>query len=93
MSNQPIPNKAQLKSTPKRNHTWELLAAAAFVVVHLTSPLWIGELYPFTVSPMFCDSPNECCRYEVFTADGTPLDAQQFNLHMVYDGNLSLIHI
>lgn len=91
MSDQPIQNKAQDKSTPetisKRNLIWELLAAATFVVVHVTSPLWVGELYPFTISPMFCDSPSQCCRYEVFTADGTALDAQQFNLHMVYDGN------
>lgn len=36
---------------------------------------------------MFCDSPTQCCRYEVFAADGTTLDAKQFNLHMVYDGN------
>lgn len=72
---------------PKRQHRWELLAAAVFVLVHLTSPLWIGELYPFTISPMFCDSPTQCCRYEVFTADGTVLDAKRFNLHMVYDGN------
>ena len=63
------------------------MAAAAFVVVHLTSPFWIGELYPFTISPMFCDCPQTCCRYEVFNEDGSPLDVQQFNLHMVYDGN------
>jgi hypothetical protein len=99
LSNQPIQNKAQVNPAPdtvsnsnsnrnrNRNHAWELLAAATFVVVHLTSPLWIGELYPFTISPMFCDSPRECCRYEVFAADGTPLDARRFNLHTVYDGN------
>ena len=63
------------------------MAAAAFVLVHLTSPLWIGELYPFTISPMFCDCPQTCCQYEVFDEEGAPLEAQQFNLHMVYDGN------
>lgn len=36
---------------------------------------------------MFCDNPTECCRYEVFAADGTELDPKLFNLHMVYDGN------
>lgn len=65
----------------------ELCAAAAFVLIHLTSPLWIGELYPFTISPMFCDCPQACCQYEVFDADGRPLDEERFNLHMVYDGN------
>lgn len=72
-----------------RQRKWELVAAAAFVIVHLASPLWIGELYPFTISPMFCDSPKECCRYEVFADQNQnrPLDAKLFNLHMVYDGN------
>ena len=72
---------------PNRRKKWELLAAAAFVLIHLTSPFWIGELYPFTISPMFCDSPQTCCKYEVFDEDGSQLDANQFNLHMVYDGN------
>ena len=87
MSDLSTQNPALPQLPKKRNHRWELLAAATFVVVHLTSPLWIGELYPFTISPMFCDSPTQCCRYEVFDADGTALDAKQFNLHMVYDGN------
>ena len=87
MSDRPIQNQVLAPPSQRRNHNWELLAAAIFVVVHLTSPLWIGELYPFTISPMFCDSPTQCCRYEVFAADGTALDTKQFNLHMVYDGN------
>ena len=70
---------------PRRK--WELAAAAVFVVVHLLSPLWIGELYPFTISPMFCGSPTQCCRYEVRDADDQLLDPAEFNLHMVYDGN------
>lgn len=72
---------------PQPRRKWELIAAAAFVVVHLTSPLWIGELYPFTISPMFCDSPTQCCRYEVFADQDRPVDARLFDLHLVYDGN------
>jgi len=79
---EPVP-----RADPKRRRHWELMAAATFVVVHLTSPFWIGELYPFTISPMFCDSPKACCEYELFATDQTPIDAKQFNLHMVYDGN------
>lgn len=60
---------------------------ALFVVVHLAAPLVIGERYPFTVSPMFCDQPTHCCTYSVADADGNPLDAGLFNLHLVYDGN------
>ncbi len=71
----------------RRTARWELWAAGLFVAVHLASPLLIGELYPFTISPMFCDCPQQCCQYEVFAADGSPLEARRFNLHMVYDGN------
>jgi hypothetical protein len=56
-------------------------------MVHLVAPLVIGERYPFTISPMFCDSPAECCTYTVTDADGTALDEELFNLHLVYDGN------
>jgi hypothetical protein len=72
---------------PQRRRKWELVVAAAFVVVHLTSPLWVGELYPFTISPMFCDSPRECCQYEVFAGGDREVDLKLLNLHMVYDGN------
>lgn|GEM_PF-3288778 len=96
MSDQPTKNQATVKTPAsrqlrqlrqRRRRKWELCAAGLFVAIHLTSPLWIGELYPFTISPMFCDNPRECCQYEVFAPDGTRLDAKQFNLHMVYDGN------
>ena len=61
--------------------------AGAFAVAHLVAPVVIGERYPFTISPMFYDQPAECCTYQVTDADGTALDQERFNLHLVYDGN------
>lgn len=65
----------------------ELLAIAAFVIVNLLAPIVLGELYPFTVSPMFSDHPSEYCTYELYDSDGKELDAEAFGLHLVYDGN------
>ena len=44
-------------------------------------------MYPFTISPMFSDQPNEYCVYEVFDESGQPIDSEPFGLHLVYDGN------
>jgi hypothetical protein len=65
----------------------ELLAIAAFVVVNLLAPIVFGELYPFTVSPMFSDQPSQYCTYQIFDSAGQELDPEQFGLHLVYDGN------
>ena len=75
------------RTTDRRSRSLELWLATAFVLVHLVAPVVVGERYPFTISPMFCDQPNECCTYVVTDADGNILDAAQFNLHLVYDGN------
>lgn len=72
---------------PRRSRALELSLAAAFMVVHLVAPVVIGERYPFTISPMFYDQPAECCTYSLTDADGADLDEEQFNLHLVYDGN------
>ncbi len=65
----------------------ELWLASAFALVHLVAPVVVGERYPFTISPMFYDQPAECCTYVLTGADGSVLDAERFNLHLVYDGN------
>ena len=76
----------QESKAAKRNRI-ELLAVAAFVVVNLLAPMVCGELYPFTVSPMFSDQPSQYCTYEIFDAAGGELDPEPFGLHLVYDGN------
>ena len=58
-----------------------------FVVVSLFAPVVVGELYPFTISPMFCDQPNQYCTYQLFDERGETLDLETFGLHLVYDGN------
>lgn len=83
----PEPTKRGNSPASYRSRALELWLAAAFAVVHLVAPVVIGERYPFTISPMFYDQPAECCTYRLTGADGTDLDEEQFNLHLVYDGN------
>jgi len=65
----------------------ELIAVALFVVVNLFAPLVVGEMYPFTVSPMFRDQPKQYCTYQLFDESGNEIDVEAFGLHLVYDGN------
>ena len=83
----PSADLAKEPTAPRRSRSLELCLAAAFTVVHLVAPIVIGERYPFTISPMFYDQPAECCTYVLTDADGAIIDAERFNLHLVYDGN------
>jgi len=65
----------------------EIAAVVAFVVLNLAAPFLLGEIYPVTVSPMFCDQPTQYCTYEVFDENGNAVDLELLGLHMVYDGN------
>lgn len=66
---------------------FEIGAVLAFVVVNLLAPFVLGEMYPFTVSPMFCDEPSEYCEYEVLGPNGQNLELADFALQRNYDGN------
>ena len=65
----------------------EIICVVAFVIVNLVAPLVVGEVYPFTISPMFSDHPSEYCVYRVLDQHGQPIDCEPFGLHLVYDGN------
>ena len=69
------------------NRKLEISCVVAFVVMNLIGPMVVGEMYPFTISPMFSDQPSEYCVYEVFGENGQPIDNEPFGLHLVYDGN------
>ena len=69
------------------NRKLEISCVVAFVIINLIGPMVVGEMYPFTISPMFSDQPNEYCVYEVFDESGQPIDREPFGLHLVYDGN------
>lgn len=72
---------------PIKSRRIELVAVALFVVVNLLAPLVVGEMYPFTISPMFRDQPEQYCTYQLFDDSGVQIDAEAFGLHLVYDGN------
>jgi hypothetical protein len=70
-----------------RSRKTELIAICVFVVVNLFAPFLVGEMYPFTVSPMFRDQPSQYCTYELLDENGNQLELEPFGLHLVYDGN------
>lgn len=72
---------------PARNRNPEIAAVVAFVVIQVLAPFLVGEVYPFTISPMFSDAPQRCAIYGVRDPDGRELDPALFGLHLVYDGN------
>lgn len=65
----------------------ELAAIIGFVILNVAAPFVVGEMYPVTISPMFCDQPNQYCTYQIFDQQGNELDPEQLGLHLVYDGN------
>jgi len=71
----------------RRGHGLEMASVGAFVLVQLLAPLIVGEVYPFTISPMFSDQPDCYATYQVFDGSDQELDASRFGLHLVYDGN------
>ena len=72
--------------TPKER-IGELLTLFAFLVGNLAVPPFVGDLYPFTVVPMFSDSPQVYCNYLVYDPEGSLLRADDFQLQREYDGN------
>ena len=72
---------------PTRSRRLELVAVVLFVVVNLLAPLVVGEMYPFTISPMFRDQPEQYCTYQLFDESGSEIAPETFGLHLVYDGN------
>lgn len=65
----------------------ELTAIFLFILVNLVGPMFIGECYPLTISPMFCGQLSQYCKYSVSDPEGNELDLNLFSLHQVYDGN------
>ena len=80
-------NSADDPIQPTKSRRLELVAVVVFVVVNLFAPLVVGEMYPFTISPMFCDQPSQYCTYQLFDEAGNDIDCEAFGLHLVYDGN------
>ena len=62
-------------------------AVVLFVAINLVAPLMVGELYPFTISPMFRDQPGEYCTYQLLDEAGNELELEKYGLHLIYDGN------
>lgn len=60
-----------------------LILAACMIII----PLALGELYPFTIAPMFRDAPARYCNYKITGPDGKVYSNLDFALQRNYDGN------
>ena len=65
----------------------ETVFIVGFIVTNLIGPVVLGERFPFTISPMFCDEPARYCEYLVTDANGREIDLASLKLQRVYDGN------
>ena len=86
-------------ATIRRPSPLVLICCAAIVAANLIVPLTLGDVYPFTVAPMFCDAPRTYCNYRVYGPDGElladnstrridpPGAPDPFCLRRYYDGN------
>lgn len=64
-----------------------LTSAVVFAGCTLMLPIVCEELYPFTIAPMFRDSPRLYCRYRVLDPQGVEFALRDFELQRNYDGN------
>jgi hypothetical protein len=71
----------------RRASPGELGFIVMIVSAVLILPLVFGELFPFTSAPMFRDSPQVYCDYEITGPEGVRLKAKDFHLQRNYDGN------
>ena len=65
----------------------EVISAAIIAAAAVILPLVFGELYPFSIAPMFRDRPQLYCAYVVLGPDGKLLPLERFQLQRNYDGN------
>ena len=80
-------NSTNVNSQTPARRRGEMITVAVFIAISILVPLFVGELYPFTVSPMFRDQPKHYCTYELSDETGVQLDLETYGLHLVYDGN------
>jgi hypothetical protein len=70
-----------------RRSQFALVAVALLLAANVLVPLVWGDVYPFTSSPMFRDTPTCCCNYHVYAPDGRELPAEDWLVQRIYDGN------
>lgn len=80
-------NTNQSQKPGRRHRKAELTFVVVFIGLHILVPMFYGEIFPFTVSPMFSDQPSQYCTYELFDSEDEPVRLESFGLHLVYDGN------
>lgn len=59
----------------------------AFVALNVLIPLWMLELYPFSIGPMFRDAPQQLTEYTAKGPEGQDIPLAELGLHRRYNGN------
>ncbi|MFK7991622.1 MAG: hypothetical protein AB8I08_36735 [Sandaracinaceae bacterium] len=65
----------------------DMLFCVAFLGLASLLPLAVGDLYPFTIAPMFAERFQRFCAYRVLAPDGTELELTAFSLQHNHGGN------
>lgn len=83
----------------RKQHYAVLICCLVFALSNLLIPFTLGDIYPFTIAPMFRDTPLKYANYRVYSPDGTKLadnsrreidptgSPDPFKLRRYYDGN------
>ncbi len=64
-----------------------LVLSVIFLALNVLVPLPTVDFYPFTTVPMFSETFEVHCEYQVFDPSGLELTALSFGLHLNHGGN------
>lgn len=67
--------------------SFQLAMVTAFIIISLIAPPFVGEVYPFTNSPLFRDQPELYTLYAVYDEEGRKLPPENYGVQLNYDGN------
>jgi hypothetical protein len=83
----------------RKQHYAVLICCLVFILSNILIPFTLGDIYPFTIAPMFRDTPLMYANYRIYSPDGTKLadnsrreidptgSPDPFKLRRYYDGN------
>ncbi len=92
-------SKTKTSGISKVQHYTVICCCLLFALSNILVPVCLGDIYPFTIAPMFRDTPLSYANYRIFSPDGTKLadnsrraidpatSPDPFKLRRYYDGN------
>ena len=62
---------------------FKILLAATYLAI-VVVPIAVVDFYPFTLFPMFTDSPSTLGSFRIYSSSGTELSAPAYEIHSNY---------